>query len=110
MTKRAAVEFVSGIAQRLGVRPEDLRAVPERRATSRLAPLEPDAFLRWAWEEGGRVRGTGPLTVDDIAFEFGEALTREQVRRMYVRLAALARRNQRLGNHWRTGLEWRGAI
>lgn len=64
---------------------------------SNLAPLNPDAFLRWAWMNGPRDRGTSPLTVDDLHFEYGGELSREDVRRMYVRCAARVRRNQRLG-------------
>jgi hypothetical protein len=66
----------------------------------RLAPLAPDAFLAWAWATGPRDRGTGPLTVDDVWFELARLepeLPLETVRRDYVRLAALVRRNQRLG-------------
>lgn len=67
-----------------------------RRATSRrLAPLDPDSFLVWAWTQGDRAKGTSPLTVEDVAFEL-RADPRE-VRRDYVRLAARVRRNQRLG-------------
>lgn len=71
-----------------------------RKATRRLAPLEPDAFLRWAWLQGDRAKGTLPLTVEDLYFELGRvdpALTIEQVRKNYVHLAARVRRNQRLG-------------
>jgi hypothetical protein len=67
----------------------------------RLAPLSPNAFLSWVWNEGPRTRGTAPLTYEDVWFERGRRepeLTREEVRRQYVRLAALVRRNQRLGN------------
>ncbi len=67
----------------------------------RLAPLSPDAFLRWAWEREPRAsRGSGPLTVDDVWFELARGvpdLTRETVRRDYVRIASRVRRNQRLG-------------
>jgi hypothetical protein len=74
---------------------------PARRRRERLAPLDPDAFLTWCWRRlPPDVRGSGPLTVDDLHFEFGRSnpeLLRADVRRMYVRLAARARRNQRLG-------------
>jgi hypothetical protein len=64
-----------------------------------LAPLDPDAFLAWAWRTCGH--GTGhPHTVDDRWFDASEIdpqLTRDEVRRWCVRLAALVRRNQRLG-------------
>ncbi|HET6487642.1 MAG TPA: hypothetical protein VFH83_14540 [Spirochaetia bacterium] len=63
----------------------------------RLAPLHPDHFLVWVWQNlppGDRL-GTIPLQVDDVAFELRE--DRETVRRNYVRLAARVRRNQRLG-------------
>lgn len=65
----------------------------------RLAPLEPNAFLRWAYYQGPKNRGTSPLTVDDVWFELAQrdpGLTPETVRRDYVRIAARVRRNQRL--------------
>lgn len=69
------------------------------RPRSHLAPLDPDAFLRWAWERGDRERGSSALTIDDVWFEIVGGCpeyTREMVRRDYVRLAARVRRNQRL--------------
>lgn len=66
---------------------------------SHLAPLEPNAFLRWAWEHGDRAKGTTPLTVDDVWWELvrgAPELTVEEVRKDYVRIAAKVRRNQRL--------------
>lgn len=67
-----------------------------------LAPLEPDAFLAWAWRQGDRAKGTSPLTVEDIHFELSRGeerpgLSLEELCRSYVRIAALVRRNQRLG-------------
>jgi len=65
-----------------------------------LAPLEPNAFLAWAWQQGDRAKGTTPLTVDDVWFELARHdadLARETVRRDYLRLAARFRRDQRLG-------------
>lgn len=65
----------------------------------RLAPLEPDAFLAWAYYQGPRDRGTSPLTIDDVWFELAQkdpALTVAEVRRWYVGIAAKVRRNQRL--------------
>lgn len=65
-----------------------------------LAPLDADQFLRWAWMNGPRDKGTSPLTVDDLWFELAPGvpgLTVEEVRRQYVGLAARVRRNQRLG-------------
>lgn len=72
-----------------------LRGVRARRTA--LAPLEPNAFLRWAWMVGPRDPGTSPLTLDDVLFELGWTMTRETLRREYVRTAARVRRNQRLG-------------
>lgn len=72
----------------------------------KLAPLEPDAFLRWAYysRPGTRARGTSPLTLEDVHFELNHGLPEEcpglsitDLRRDYVRLAAKVRRNQRLG-------------
>lgn len=75
------------------------------RRRTRLAPLEADAFLRWAWSQGDREKGTSPLTVDDLWFELAPGcpgLTVEDVRRQYVSLAARVRRNQRVGvDAWR---------
>ena len=65
-----------------------------------LAPLEPDGFLRWAYyQQPGqdRLKGSSPLTLDDVAFEWGPDRPREDIRRDYVHLAARVRRNQRLG-------------
>lgn len=71
-----------------------------RVARRALAPLDPDAFLRWSFRfQGLEGKGFGPLTVDDVWFELrrhGE-VAKEDVRRDYVRLAARVRRNQRLG-------------
>jgi len=66
----------------------------------RLAPLNPDAFLAWAWSVGPRDKGTHPLTVDDVWFELVRlqpAVTVGEVWREYVRIAARVRRNQRMG-------------
>jgi hypothetical protein len=74
-------------------------AVSRLARSRRLAPLEPNAFLAFAWRTGPRGKGTSPLTVDDVWFElvrFNPELTPAQVRRDYVRLAAKVRRNQRL--------------
>jgi hypothetical protein len=66
-----------------------------------LAPLSPDAFLRWWWEmEGGRgpLGGPVPLTLEDVWFEYGiEEIPLPSLHRAYVGLAARVRRNQRLG-------------
>ena len=74
-----------------------------------LAPLEPDAFLRWAWMTGPRERGSSPLTLDDLWFELGSGsvpeYTRENLRRDYVRLAAKVRCNQRLWREPFDGIE-----
>lgn len=66
-----------------------------RRRLPRLAPLDPAAFLVWAWRMGPRARGTSPLTLDDIWFQLGGEL--EELRRELIHLAARVRRNQRLG-------------
>jgi hypothetical protein len=87
--------FLARIAERLHVTGASLR---EDVGTPRLAPLEPDAFLRWSWQQGPRVKGSTPITLNDIAFELGEDCPPlAQLRRSYVRTAALVRRNQRLG-------------
>lgn len=65
-----------------------------------LAPLEPNAFLRWAWRAGPMDPRTSPLTVEDVWWELVRrepSITRESVRRDYVRIAARVRRNHRLG-------------
>lgn len=64
-----------------------------------LAPLEPDAFLAWAFrsERVKREPWETPLTLDDVVFEHRGAATRDELRRVYVRIAARVRRNQRLG-------------
>lgn len=67
-----------------------------------LAPLEPDAFLAWAyWSSPDcHIEGSRPLTVDDVWFEVSRGApetTRVEIRRSYVRIAARVRRNQRLG-------------
>lgn len=67
-----------------------------------LAPLEPDAFMAWAYRNSPQARGPGtsPLTLEDVWFELSRRtpeLTREELRRSYVRIAARVRRNQRLG-------------
>lgn len=65
-----------------------------------LAPLEPDAFLRWCWEQGPRARGTFPHTVEDLWFDLaGRApdMPFDFVRRSHIRVASKVRRNQRLG-------------
>lgn len=74
------------------------RVVSRRRP--RLAPLAPDAFLRWAWLQGPRDKGTQPLTLEDVWFELAHRdpeITRDVLRRDYVRIAAKVRRNQRVG-------------
>ena len=72
-----------------------MRPAIRRVARRQLAPLEPDAFLVWAWRQGDRDPGTQPLTLDDVLFE--TRLPLAELRRDYVRLAARVRRNQRLG-------------
>lgn len=64
-----------------------------------LAPLEPDAFLRWTWEQlPDADRLFDPLTVEDVWFTLGvEELSIPQLRHDYVGIAARVRRNQRLG-------------
>lgn len=80
------------------------QAATRRRIVRRaLAPLEPDAFLRWAFKQmapADRPKGFGPLSLDDVWFELvhrDPEITRAQVRKDYVRLAAKVRRNQRRG-------------
>jgi len=71
----------------------ELRPAPRRR----LAPLGPNAFLAWAWD---RTRGTSPITFEDLVYELRAqepGLDAAALRREYVRLAAMVRRNQRLG-------------
>lgn len=67
----------------------------------RLAPLEPNAFLAWAYRVSPEchVPGSRALAVEDVWFEWSRhgPVDREDVRRMYVHLAASVRRNQRLG-------------
>ncbi len=65
-----------------------------------LAPLDPDRFLAWAWRSGPRDRGSQPLTLDDLWFELNDDLrfSRDEIRGWFVHLAALVRRNQRLGH------------
>lgn len=82
----------------------------------KLAPLEPNAFLRWANHNYGAPFSTA-ITVEDNYFELGaqyqpspgdpedfrEFYPLEQLRREYVSLAARVRRNQRLGlDPWAT--------
>lgn len=70
------------------------------RRRPRLAPLDPDAFLAWGWANGDRVKGSTPVTVDDIWWELAPivpGLSMEQVRRHYLGMAARVRRQQRLG-------------
>ena len=65
-----------------------------------LAPLEPDAFLRWAWMTGPREKGTSPLSLHDIWWEFSRAdpeCSLRQLHKHYIGLAARVRRNQRVG-------------
>ena len=65
-------------------------------ARPRLAPLDPDAFMRWAWEsEPNKRTNSAPTTLADIAFELG--VPEDSIRRDWLRLAARVRRNQRLG-------------
>lgn len=97
-------EFLKRIAGRLDVDLAALRvdlAGGERfavRPPTPRAPLAADAFLAWAWEHGPRAKGTAPITVDDLHFDLGaEDVTREELRRQYVHLAARVRRNQRIG-------------
>ena len=72
------------------------RGLAKVRRRSR-APLEPDAFLVWAYHNtpGTKAPGTQPLALDDVAFELRQPV--EELRRSYVRIAARVRRNQRLG-------------
>jgi len=74
-----------------------------------LAPLEPDAFLRWVFlARPASTRGDGPLTLRDIWFEVNrgeETQTLADLRREYIRIASRVRRNQRLGLDPWLGLE-----
>jgi hypothetical protein len=96
-------EFLKRISVMVGVDIEALREDMRARVgkggkrleVRKLAPLDPDRFLAWTWQQGDRAKGTHPLTVEDIAFELGEPV--EVMRRQYVHIAALVRRNQRLG-------------
>ena len=70
----------------------------------RLAPLEPDQFLAWAYRNrpGTVAAGTSALTLADVHFEVNRGLSEEliplaELRREYVQIAARVRRNQRLG-------------
>lgn len=65
--------------------------VARRRAA--LPPLEPDAFMAWAWEGE---QGTQPATLEDVAFELHEPDV-ASLRKTYIRIAARVRRNIRLG-------------
>lgn len=87
--------FAREVAARLGLNLEAMRA-DLGMARPKLAPLEPDAFFRWAWESGPMRKGSQPTTAGSLAFELEGALSVEQVRRQYVRIAAKVRRNQRL--------------
>jgi hypothetical protein len=82
--------FARAVAERLGLNEEAMR---EDLGIKRpvLAPLEPDAFMRWAWTRG---KGTSPQTLGDLAFSLG--VDPSVIRRDWVRLAARVRRNQRL--------------
>jgi hypothetical protein len=66
-----------------------------------LAPLDPDSFCVWAWRTNrDPKKGIGPVTTEDIWFEWSRGypeLTRGDVRRLFVKIAAQVRRNQRLG-------------
>lgn len=69
------------------------------RRQSNLAPLDPDQFLRWAWNNGDKAKGTGPLTLEDLHFELGRGcpeITMESLRLDYRRLAETVRRNQQM--------------
>ena len=74
---------------------------PPSRRRSPLPPLDPDRFLAWVWKRLPReLRGSGPLTVDDLHMEYARGfpeLLLQDVRRMYLRISARARRNVRLG-------------
>ena len=77
-----------------------MTAAAQRHPRVRLASLDPDAFLAWAWRAGPRERGTSALTLDDVWFELARLnpdLKLEDLRRDYMRLASRVRRNQRLG-------------
>ena len=67
----------------------------------RLAPLDPDRFLAWAyWTADDATRtGSGPLTFSDVCWEFSRhgPVDLGDLRRSYVRLASRVRRNQRIG-------------
>jgi hypothetical protein len=67
-----------------------------------LAPLEPDAFMVWAFQNEDVIRQAweSPLTLDDVHFELsrGDAdCSLHDLRKRYIRMAARVRRNQRLG-------------
>jgi hypothetical protein len=86
--------FARAVAERLGLNEQAMR---EDLGIKRpvLAPLEPDAFMRWAWT--GERKGSQPLTIDSLAFQLGGECSREDIHRYYVSVAARVRRNQRLG-------------
>jgi hypothetical protein len=74
----------------------------DARRRQRLAPLNPDAFFAWAWRTNGGPKGRGPITLDDLWFDWGPGLTENggtlaELRRRFVSMAAKVRRNQRLG-------------
>lgn len=89
--------FACRVADRLGLNRDALRReLGIKRPV--LAPLNPDAFLAWMWARGDRSIGTSPLTIDDLHFELAHSgWTRRAIWKQYVHLAALVRRNQRLG-------------
>lgn|GEM_PF-3663633 len=77
------------------------RAVRTVARRTRLAPLEPDAFLAWMRHHDRIPRNRGVCTVDDLWFGFwgrlDPGLTLKETRRLVVWMAARVRRNQRLG-------------
>jgi hypothetical protein len=82
--------FARAVAACLGLNEEAMRADLGIRRPA-LAPLEPDAFMRWAWTRG---KGTSPQTLGDLAFSLG--VDPRAIRRDWIRLSARVRRNQRL--------------
>lgn len=85
-------EWMKRISEALGVSLEALRRDGKVAAGPQRAPLDADPFAAWAWAQGPRAAGTGPVTVDDLAFDLG--VDREVVAADLERLAARVRANQ----------------